>query len=92
MSVLSDLIDRVASAAIQDGITARDFDHTSPTDPLVTWLRANVTYRPDQEFFVAFLTACRIGERLPGVRSTVALPLAEQLEDEAHEEREGDAC
>ena len=55
---LTELIDKAARKAKAEGVPADD----RADGPLASWVRENCTYRPDTEFYVVFLIACRIGE------------------------------
>lgn len=61
MSDLSDLIARAARQAIADGITTDDIG-SGPDDRLTAWIRDNVAYRPDSEFYVHFLIGGEIAD------------------------------
>ena len=58
MTELQRLVDAAARRALEAGIPADD----RADGPLAAWVRKNCTYRPDSEFFVVFLVACRMGE------------------------------
>lgn len=60
MADMSDMILQAASRAVQDGIASDGDYDTSPSGPIAQWVRTNVNYKRDQEFFVVFSIACEI--------------------------------
>jgi hypothetical protein len=53
---LNQLYKQAAQAADADGISAGD------QDALVAWIRSNVRYRPDTEFFIALGIGCELAD------------------------------
>lgn len=51
---LAEAIGHVAQAAHKDGIAS--------TGDVVTWVRANVKYTPEQEFFLCFLVTAHLAD------------------------------
>jgi hypothetical protein len=51
-------IKEIAQAALAADVVISD----APDGPLAAWLRANVAYPPEHEFFMVFLTACELAD------------------------------
>ena len=59
MSHLQELIGQAADAAESDGVECGgEFG-----GPVHQWVRRNVSYRPETEFYVVFLLSCELADR-----------------------------
>jgi hypothetical protein len=59
MSRLQELIGKAADAAESDGVPCGgEFG-----GPVHEWVRRNVSYRPESEFYVVFLLSCELADR-----------------------------
>jgi hypothetical protein len=55
---LDEILDAAARQALSEGVTAGD----AYGGPVHLWVRRNVRYRPETEFFVVFLISFRIAD------------------------------